>query len=292
MLWCCGDAVGLELRHRFIDPVACRECLFNGRRELNPEVITAVMRRYSYRTEIFVETFGRLNIDTTSLRRDLNNRGLRLLPAFARILKDPRRGLAVIAAANGVDWRMKWVAEDGLSTIDPSRTVVDDNAVAMLRNASSIVIALDNAGEAVFDVALALTLASRGYDVMLTARSLPYETDIIESEVKWLLSEAARILGLEDTVGGIRVVGTGSRYPVFAWNRVRRSLLKEVKARDVVISKGIANYEALMEYCSVAPDRVVAALAAKCPPIAGILGVKLGTPVVRAGYACRFSSVV
>ena len=292
MLWCRGDAVGLELRHRFIDPVACRECLFNGRRELNPEVITAIMREYGYRTEIFVETFGRLNIDTTSLRRDLNNRGLRILPAFARILDEPRMGLAVIAAANGVDWRMKWAVDDGLSTIDPSRTVVDDNAVAMLRNASSIAIVLDNAGEAVFDVALALTLASRGYDVMLAARSLPYETDIVESEVKRLLSEVARILGLEDATGSIRVVGTGSRYPAFARNRVRRGLLEEIKVRDVVISKGIANFEALMEYCSVAPDRVVAALAAKCPPIAGILGVKLGTPVVRAGYACRFSSVV
>ncbi len=292
MLWCRGDAVGLELRHRFIDPVACRECLFNGRRELNPEIIDSIMREYGYRTEIFVETFGKLNVDTASLRRDLNNRGLRMLPALARILDDPRMGLALVAAANGVDWRMKWIAEDGLARIDPSRAIVDDNAVAMLRKASSVAIVLDNAGEAVFDVALALTLASGGYDVMLAARSLPYETDTVEAEAGWLLREVARILGLEHAIDRVKVAGTGSRYPAFARNRVRRGLLDEIKARDIVVSKGIANYEALMEYCSVPPGRVIAALAAKCPPIAGVLGVKMGTPVVRVGYTCRFSSVV
>ncbi len=285
-LWWRGDAVGLELRHRFIDPVTCRECLFNGRRELNHRIINDLIERYNYRTEVFVETFSKLNIDTAGTRRELNMRGLKLLPRLARFLEDAHSGLAVVAAANGVDWRMKWVTGDGLDSIDVGKVIVDESAVNMMRTASSIAIVLDNAGEAVFDVAFALALAARGYEVMLVARSLPYETDVVKSEAEWLVREVSRILGLE---GSVRVAGTGSRYPVFARGRVDHRLLEAVGSFDVVLSKGIANYEALIEYCSVDPERVIAALTAKCPPIAGLLSVDLGTPVARAGYGCRSS---
>ena len=140
-----------------------------------------------------------------------------------------------------------------------------DRAVKLLENACSVIIMLDNAGEAVIDLVLALNLASQGYRVYVTARSEPYELDVTASEVRMLFIDVARVLAMDTR--GIEIVETGSRYPAPAKGRVSKRVQKLLKGSDLILSKGIANLEAFIDYGFDEPEKVVLAVKAKCLPI-------------------------
>lgn len=162
------------------------------------------------------------------------------------------------------------------SNAEKARKILDEaNLVAYL---------LDNSGEAVVDIVAALRLSMDGREVVLVAREEPYELDVTVDEARQLLVQVAR--RLRASTKRVRVIGTGSAYPGFATGLVSNRVVYLLVDADAVVSKGIANYEALLEYCSIAPDKAVVALRAKCPPIARILGAELDEAVVAAGYRC------
>lgn len=211
-------------------------------------------------------------------KRKLNRRALRLLPRLYRPGMSLEELLRLQAWANRVDFGLPWQPRDPF--ID-AQVIVDPDAVRLLRDAASVSILLDNAGEAVFDVAVALDLASRGYRVALVAKSREYEVDVTAWEARRLLTRVSSALGLDAT--GVKVLATGGIMPAPAEPRTAHLLTREY---DTVVTKGIANIEALMERCSMPPERVIAALAAKCPPFSDELGATLGAAAVVKGYRC------
>ncbi len=167
------------------------------------------------RTELFVESFAIAfpNDPFVIERVRLNSLALEVLnyvvqPRIEDLLK-------LSAAANAVDIAAPWYLDfDLVEELDRAATSVRgsiDRAVKLLENACSATIMLDNAGEAVIDLVLALNLASQGYRVYVTARSEPYELDVTASEVRMLLIDVARVLAMDTR--GIEIVETGSRYP-------------------------------------------------------------------------------
>jgi len=142
---------------------------------------------------------------------------------------------------------------------------VDDSEKLYLTllQSSRVTYILDNCGEAVFDMILLKEISAMGSDIKIVVKGEPYQNDVTVRE--------AKEYGL-DEFG--EVVSTGSDFPGVVPGYVSEESLSALKWADVVISKGMANYEAFLAY---PPERpVFVMLVAKCDPIARSIGIRRG----------------
>jgi len=242
-----------------------------------------LLERVCKRTELFVESHPiAFSEDAFKDTKDrLNSLALNALSNTYR--KDAEHLLKLSCAANAVDIANPWY--ESFDLVDELRHAMNrvvgdtETVLKVLERASEIAILLDNAGEAVVDIALGLTLANRGARVYLIARSASYEVDVVENEAQALTNRVAEILGLDTK--RVVIVGTSSRYPAPARGRVSDVVTNLLERVDAVISKGIANLEAFLDYGFDQPEKVVLLVKSKCPPIARILNVPPKTPTIR-----------
>ena len=134
-----------------------------------------------------------------------------------------------------------------------------------LRTVKDAAYILDNAGEAVVDLEIVKLLESMGVNVVVIARSEPYQNDITVEEAKRL--------------GFRNVLGTGSDFPGIWPEHTSGEVLKLIRDVDVVIAKGMANYESF--YAKPPKRGIIHVLKAKCRPVASTLGVKEGSNVAK-----------
>ena len=143
---------------------------------------------------------------------------------------------------------------------------------ARLGRARTLAYLVDNCGEIVFDrLLLEVIEAERDLEVTLVTHTVPILNDA--------LLDHALAVGL-DTVA--RVVENGTREP-FPGNYVAGlapAVRDLVCAADLVISKGVANYELLSEE-GVLDGRVSYLLHGKCHPICSVHEVPRGGLVIR-----------
>lgn len=139
--------------------------------------------------------------------------------------------------------------------------------VGDLKDASSVLIVGDNAGEAVFDKVLVEQL-SRGCDVTFAVRDRPIINDVTARE--------AHDVGMD---AHATIVSTGCGAPGAILDRCSVEFRALFDHCDVVLSKGQGNFEAL----SGAERRIYFLLKAKCPRLANALGVDVGDYVLRLG---------
>jgi len=293
-----GDAVGLALPlqgPRLLDSAHCIECFIHNRVKIARDEgarrrLLELLRKAVYRTELFVEGY-RIATGGADLYREsrarLNEAVLRIVKRVYEECRDVEQWLTALAAANMVDVNMPWhrfSTEMLLSELSrlSMRVRVPREVVRLVEGSRSIALLLDNAGEAVVDIAFAIYAAESGRRIYLVARSEPYEVDVTVEEAQELLERVAEALGI-DVGYGVRIVETGSSYPAPAYPHVGNECIEVLKRVDVVISKGIANAEAIIEYGALDSSRVVLVLRAKCPPIAKLFGVEMGSPIVAAG---------
>ncbi len=137
--------------------------------------------------------------------------------------------------------------------------------VADLAQARTVLIIGDNAGEAVFDKVLAEALSLR-HEVLFAVRDRPIINDVTAKE--------AQAVGI---AAHAMVVSTGCAAPGAILAECSQEFLVLFEQADVVISKGQGNFEAL----SGAERRIYFLLKAKCPRLAGALGVEVGEYVLR-----------
>ncbi len=273
----------------WIDPVECPACLVVSR-VLGLRSARVEARHYPHflarlaslvarggRTRAFVESFELLEAvagrnPSAETKAKLNEAMLGARGVVEKLLEG--RGVAgllgVAAAANAVDVEMLDYRFGGdlLSALgeEPRLIGVEEDELEGLRGAR-IAWLLDNAGEAVVDMLVAARLASMGAKVVLYARSLDYETDVTAEEAARLVEE----LGLT-----LEVRGSGTRYPP---HHPASPTREELERYDAVVAKGIANLEAALEAPLRGP-RLVALLRAKCGPLARLLRVPKGKPVI------------
>lgn len=132
-----------------------------------------------------------------------------------------------------------------------------------LIHASMILIVGDNSGESVFDRVLAESLSA---DIIYSVRSAPILNDVTMKEA------------LESGLAGCtRIVSSGCCAPGTILEMCSREFQDIFDSADIVISKGQGNYEALSE-CE---RDIFFLLKAKCPVIAGELGVSVGDHVFK-----------
>jgi len=278
------------LEARLLDRDLCIECfkhsrLFVAPKDVVPKLLE-LLKKCSFGTELFVESYALIYGDSdpyADLKRSLNELVLSVLNEVFE--PSIRSAIVLSAAGNAVDISTPWYPEFDLvkELRDAKHRVVGsvEYVSRLIEEALSVAILMDNAGEAVIDVALAQLLAAKGKKVLLIARSLPYETDATCSEVLELVDRVGNALGFGARAReAIRVVCTGSRYPAPATSFVDTRVTNLLRNVDIVVSKGIANLEAFLEFGFNEPQKVVTILKAKCLPIAKLFRTNLGSVIV------------
>lgn len=143
---------------------------------------------------------------------------------------------------------------------------------ARLSSAKTILILADNAGEIAFDRLLCEELAQLGKRVTVAVRGAPTLNDAtLEDAVEVGLPEVAE------------VITTGADHPGVLLSKCSQDFRRRFREADLVISKGMGNFEGLSG--EVGP--IFFLLKAKCAPVARELGVEVGELVLAAG---RFDS--
>ena len=132
----------------------------------------------------------------------------------------------------------------------------------ILKKSKSVLYIGDNCGEIIFDIPLLEILKDMGLKVTYMVRGEPILNDVTMSDAKYI----------ENIVDEIITTKT------FAVGVVPDLVKEEIKAHDVLIAKGMANYEALTE-TDYSPLAYL--LRIKCDVVARSLNVKKGMNVVK-----------
>jgi uncharacterized protein with ATP-grasp and redox domains len=151
--------------------------------------------------------------------------------------------------------------EIGLDDTEALRSAVE--------NASSVIYIFDNCGEVQFDKILIRLIRGMGKRVVGVVKGEPILNDVSADDVQRI--------GLDKEVD--RLLTTGGFAIGIDMDIIGPELKEEFGRADMVIAKGMANYESLSDEEIGAPIAFV--LKAKCKPVADSLKVKLGSNVVK-----------
>ena len=131
-----------------------------------------------------------------------------------------------------------------------------------------VVYITDNCGEIVLDRLLIEHLVGRGARVTIAVRDGPILNDATLEDALGARARPARRRPDHDRGGS--EIGV-------SWTVLPSALVEAIAGADLIIAKGMANYESLSEWDDLPP--VAYLLAAKCRPIAARLGVRVGEKV-------------
>lgn len=131
----------------------------------------------------------------------------------------------------------------------------------ILERADEVVLLLDNCGEVVFDKLLVKELRSYGVKVTGVVKGEPILTDVTEQDLR----STGTIEVLDD------VSSTGAFAVGLDIERMGDKLRRDLEGADLIVSKGMANFESLSD------ERfrpIAFLLRAKCSPVANAIGAR------------------
>ncbi len=205
-----------------------------------------------------------------------NAQALSLYPHWVRQVRRSDRplvaALQLAAAGNSLDLgifgdgELDHALREALSL--PLRARDLEAFLEELKRASTVLYIADNAGELVVDRILIEELLGMGKEVTLAVRGGPILNDATR--------EDAAQVGLDRVVP---VITTGAALPGVFLERGSPEFLEAFDRADVVLAKGMGNFEGLAE----APRPVFLLFRAKCRPISLEAGVGLGELVLCRG---------
>ena len=143
-----------------------------------------------------------------------------------------------------------------------------DKLRKLVESSETILYAFDNCGESQFDKILIREIRSMGKRVIGIVRGEPILNDVTQHD-------ALRI-GLDTELD--RITSTGDFAIGFPMTIKNSELLDELNKADILIAKGMANYESLSDRDLGLPQAFL--LRAKCEPVARSLNVPVGANVV------------
>lgn len=199
-----------------------------------------------------------------------NEIALKLLPMAEEMVNEGdafRRSIIASIAGNTLDFGvLGFEPEEQFDAyfMDVFKKGLDvDDTDEMKELLDDVLYFTDNCGEIVFDGLVLDQIRRLGGKTTLVVKGAPILTDatLKDAEETGVNKKADRVLT------------TGSNAIGVDLNEAPDELIKALKNASLIISKGMANYEALSEY----DFRPIAyLLRAKCEPIAASLGVKKG----------------
>lgn len=144
-----------------------------------------------------------------------------------------------------------------------------DRMESGIRKAGTVIYIFDNCGESLFDMLLIEEMRDLGVRVVGVVRGEPILNDVT-------MDDAQRI-GMDKILD--RTLTTGQFAIGLDLGRIGKELKEEMDRADLIIAKGMANYESLSDQDAGVPK--VYMLRSKCVPVAQSLGVPVDINVVR-----------
>ena len=205
-----------------------------------------------------------------------NEIALKFLPKIKRILKEKNELETYIKAAivgNIIDFGALGVNYDiETGIIENMEKEIALNQIPELEKAlessKNVLYLADNNGEIVFDKLLIEKLKEYDIDVIVALKEKPILNDAGVDD--------ALQIGLD---GVAKLVSTGTDSIGIIYNDISEEFKKIFQDADMVISKGLGNYEGLTAM-ELGNKPVFCLLNVKCDPIAKDIGVNLGDNVV------------
>lgn len=138
----------------------------------------------------------------------------------------------------------------------------------ILEASERVLYLLDNCGEQVFDKLLVREIQTLGAKVVGVVKGEPVLTDVTMEDARRtsILDQFDRVLDTGNFAVGLSVEGMGG------------DLRKEMEGADLIISKGMANFEALSDH-GFRPIAYI--MRAKCRPVASAIGAQRDDNVVK-----------
>lgn len=214
------------------------------------------------------------------VKRRSNEVALGLLPAARRIVERSndrlRAAMLCSIAGNMLDFGIRsdmqrpedlrhafsGIIKDGLGIDDTRR------ARRLLRPGALVVYLADNCGEIVLDTLVFRELRRLGASVTLVVRGEPILTDATMEDVEEL--------GLRAEVD--RVLETGSFAVGVDLDRMPAALRRALRDCDLVISKGMANFES---FSGTKWRPVIHLMRTKCAPVASAAGAPMDVSIAK-----------
>jgi uncharacterized protein with ATP-grasp and redox domains len=171
---------------------------------------------------------------------------------------------------NVIDYGAHIVKYDIISQIEhlfqmPLKIDQMQELISEIESAKSIMILGDNSGEIVFD---RLLIETMGHDnVTYVVRDAPVINDVTMDD--------ARQVGIDKVA---KVISNGSDAPSTILKDCSPDFLKQFKSADLIISKGMGNYEGLVNEKGL---NIFYLLIAKCHSVAELLGVQRNEMLVK-----------
>ncbi|WP_423793152.1 damage-control phosphatase ARMT1 family protein [Methanocaldococcus indicus] len=152
--------------------------------------------------------------------------------------------------------------------IDYTRDLLED-----LKNdkIKKILYICDNAGEIVFDKLLMEEFKKYNKEVVVVVKGKPILNDAT--------LEDAKVAKIDEVA---KIITTGSDVIGILLEECSEEFKKHLNDSDIIIAKGMGNYESLPEY--KINKKVYFILKAKCKPVANNLGVNVGDNVILKKY--------
>ncbi|NYB53001.1 MAG: DUF89 domain-containing protein [Methanobacteriaceae archaeon] len=210
------------------------------------------------------------------LRGKSDKIAMQFLPKVEKILKKDKSLKSYLKAAiagNVLDFGALGLETDieALVTSTVEKELSIDHTPQLeveLERAKKVLYLADNVGEIVFDKLLIKKLQEYGVEVTVALKEEPILNDAC-------LKEALEV-GLDEVA---RLITTGTDSIGVIQQDVSDDFKQELKETDLVIAKGLGNYEGLGEM-ELGDKPTFCLLNAKCQPIARDIGVELGGNVV------------
>jgi len=195
-------------------------------------------------------------------------------------LKDPvkrfRRTCIIATLSNAIDpgvaghtFKEKELVERLLH----EEPYIDDSQKLLqhVKNSKNILYLADNSGEIFFDKMLIKELKKYGTKVTFVVKSGAFQNDV-------MLEDALKA-GIDRVAD--EVITTGSDAAGVILEECSKEFLEKLEETDLIIAKGLANYESLTEYINIIKKPIAYFLVAKCKPIARSLKAKRGTCIIK-----------
>ncbi|MDD3985313.1 MAG: ARMT1-like domain-containing protein [Methanobacterium sp.] len=217
------------------------------------------------------------NQDPYSKERELSNDiAMKFLPKIKKILgkeKDLKNYIKIAIAGNVIDFGALGLDKDMESlifkTIEKNPTLDHSNELENeLHKSKTVLYVADNVGEIVFDKILIEKLLEYDVKVTVALKEKPILNDACV--------EDALNIGLNNLA---KLTTTGTDSIGIIEQDVSAEFMKLFKESDMIIAKGLGNYEGLSEM-NLKMKPVFCLLNAKCRPVARDIGVNLGDNIV------------
>lgn len=195
-------------------------------------------------------------------------------------LKDPierfRRTCIVATLSNTIDPGVAGHAfkeKELIERLLHEEPYIDDTEklLQQVKNSKNILYLADNSGEIFFDKILIKELKGYGTKVTFVVKSGTFQNDV-------MLEDALKA-GIDKVAD--EIITTGSDAAGIILEECSKEFMKKLEETDLIIAKGLANYESLTEYTNIIKKPIAYFLVAKCEPIARSLGAKRGASIIK-----------